>query len=260
MRVEALELELQQELQRFAAQFAERIVQATEALQLSRHRRVRNEALKKNLVYISSALEIACGPSPSIGLLDMVVLIRLSRTALEKHWIPTLYRSEGAELAEVFARSDDELTALVGRTLKDTHRAQLDSVIDSWLADNPTQVRVEGIRLGDFASVAGDAAAERARRASGLLSSVKSATQTANQALLIAERGFFLVHRLPFLWRLQARVGAREILEDVIARFARGPQAPPTEGRLPVSAIARRGVQQALSRAAGWAATRLAQT
>lgn len=47
---------------------------------------------------------------------------------------------------------------------------------------------------------------------------------------------------------------AERILEDVIARFARGP------GRLPVSAIARRSVQQALSRAARWAATRLAQT
>jgi hypothetical protein len=259
MRVEALELELQQELQRFASQFAARIIQATEGLQRSVHQKIRNEALKKNLVYISSAMEIASGPSPSIGLLDMVVLIRLSRSTLEKHWIPTLYRSDGAELAEIFARSDEELAALVHRTLKDTQRAQLDSVIDSWLADNPTQVRVEGIRLGDFSSVAGDAAAERARRASGLLSSVKTAAQTANQALLLAERGFFLVHRLPFLWRLQARVGAREILDDVIARLAGGPDALPAEDPLPARAIARRGFRHALSLGAGWAAARLAR-
>lgn len=259
MRVEALELELQQELQRFASQFAGRIVQATDALQLSRHQEVRSEALKKNLVYIASAMDIATGPSPSVGLLDMVVLIRLSRTALEKHWIPTLYRDEGAELAEVFARSQDELTALVRRMLGDSQRAQLDSVIDSWIADNPTQVRVEGIRLGDFALAAGKAAAERSRRVSGLLSSVKTAAHSANQALLLAERGFFLVHRLPFLWRLQARVGAREILDDVIARFAGGPEAPPAEHPLPARAIARRGVKQALSLGAGWVAARLAR-
>jgi hypothetical protein len=257
MRVE--ELELQQELQRFVSQFAARVVQATDALQRSPRGSVRNEGLKKSLVYIASAMEVATGPSPSVSLLDMVVLIRISRTALDKHWIPTLYRSEGAELAEAFARSEDELTALVGRTLTDIQRAQLDSVIDSWLADNPALVRVESIRLGDFSSVAGDAAAERARRASGLLSSVKTATRTANQALLLAERGFYLVHRLPFLWRLQARVGAREILDDVLARFAGGPEAPPAEHPLPARAIARRGVKQALSLGAGWVAARLAR-
>jgi hypothetical protein len=260
MRVEMLELELQQELQRFASQFASRVVQATEALQLSLHGNVRNEALKKNLVYISSAMEIATGPSPSVGLLDMVVLVRLCRMTLEKHWIPTLYGSEGAELAAVFARSQEELSAIVCRTLNDVQRAQLDGVIDSWLADNPTQVRVESIRLGDFSSAAGTAATERSRRASGLLSSVKTATQTANQALLLAERGFYLVHRLPFLWRLQARVGAREILDDVIARLARGPEAPPAEHPLEARAITRRGVKYALSLAAGWVAARLART
>src|SRR5688572_22379858 len=160
MRVE--ELELQQELQRFVSQFAARVVQATDALQRCAHSSVRNEALKKSLVYISSAMEVATGPSPIVSLLDMVVLIRLSRTALEKHWIPTLYRGDGAELAEAFARSEDELTALVARTLTDAQRAQLNGVIDSWLADNPALVRVESIRLGDFSSVAGGAAAERA--------------------------------------------------------------------------------------------------
>jgi hypothetical protein len=257
MRVE--ELELQQELQRFASEFAARILQATEALQRCSQASVRNEALKKTLVYISSAIEVATGPSPSVGLLDMVVLIRLSRTVLDKHWIPTLYRSEGAELSEAFARCDEELTALACRTLKDTQQAQLDSVIDSWLADNPAQVRVEGIRLGDFSAVAGGAAAERARRASGLLASVKTAAQTANQALLLAERGFYLVHRLPFLWRLQARVGTREILDDVIGRLTRGRETPPAEHPLPARAGARRGFKYALSLAAGWVATRLAR-
>lgn len=259
MGLELPELELQQELQRFASQFADRIVQATDALQRSAQGRIRNEALKKNLAYISAAMEVATGPSPRVSLLDMVVLIRLSRTALEKHWIPTLYGGEGAELAEVFARSDDELTALVQRTLNDAQRTQLDGVIDSWLADNPVQVRVEGIRLGDFSSVAGEAAAERSRRASGLLSSVKTAAETANQALLLAERGFFLCHRLPFLWRLQARVGAREILEDAIVRLARGPEAPLTELRRETRAIARRGFKYAVSIAAGLAAFRLAR-
>lgn len=259
MRVE--ELELQQELQRFVSQFAARIMQATDELQRCALGSVRNEALKKSLVYIASAMEVATGPSPIVSLLDMVVLVRLSRTALEKHWIPTLYRSDGAELTEAFARSEEELTALVRRVLTDSQRAQLDSVIESWLADNPALVRVESVRLGDFSSVAGGAAAERARRASGLLSSVKTATRTANQALLLAERGFYLVHRLPFLWRLQARVGVREILDDGIARLARGLEPPLTGPSPTAGAITRRGFRfrYALSLAAGWVSARLAR-
>jgi hypothetical protein len=259
MRVE--EVELQQELQRFVSQFSARIVQATDDLQSCAHGGVRNEALKQSLVYIASAMEVATGPSPSVSLLDMVVLIRLSRTALEKHWIPTLYQGEGAALAEAFARSEEELTALVDRLLIDAQRAQLFGVIDSWLAENPALVRVESIRLSDFSQVAGGAAVERARRASGLLSSVKTATRTANQALLVAERGFYLVHRLPFLWRLQARVGAREVLDDAIARLARVLEGPLTGPPPKAGAITRRGFnfKYALSLAAGWVSARLAR-
>lgn len=257
MRVE--ELELQQELQRFVSQFAARVVQATEALQQCPYRFVRNEALKKTLVYLSSATEVVTGPSPTVSLLDMVVLIRLSRAVLEAHWIPNLYRDEGAELVDAFARSEEELTSLVRRTLKDAERAQLDSLIEAWLAENPAQVRVENIRLGDFAAIAGGAAAERARRASGLLSSLKTAARSANQALLLAERGFYLVHRLPFLWRLQARVGAREILDDVIARFTRGPPALPPEHAAQVREAPPRRLGHALSHAAGWVVARVAR-
>jgi hypothetical protein len=55
---------------------------------------------------------------------------------------------------------------------------------------------------------------------------VKSAAQSANQALALTERALFLVHRLPFLWRIQARVGASEILSDSLATLTQGPESP----------------------------------
>jgi len=82
----APEVELQQELQRFATQFTDRITQATEALEESSHRaEVRHEALRKNLRYIAAALEIATGPTAAINLVDMIVFVRLSRAVLERH-------------------------------------------------------------------------------------------------------------------------------------------------------------------------------
>ena len=214
------DLELQQELERFTTQFADRITQATARLDRSSRESVRDEALRKNLLYVSSAIEIATGPYPEINILDMVVFIRLSRTVLERHWIPTLYGQDGVGLDEVFAKAESELSAIAAQALSPKQREELEVLIDAWLEDNPAQVRVEGVRLADFAAAAGSAAAERVGRAKGLLSSMKGAARTANQAMILSERALFLVHRLPFLWRLQARLGAREILADAITQLS----------------------------------------
>ena len=219
-------LELQDALQRFTTQFADRVTQAMEPLELSSQAAVRDEALRKNLLYVSSALEIASGPDPEVNLFDMVVFVHLSRAVLEKHWIPALYREGGADLAEVFARSEQELEALAEQALTRARQTQLLNVVDTWLAENPQQTRVEGIRLADFARMAGSAAAERALQTKGLLSSVSMASRAANQAMLLTERGLFLLHRMPSVWRLQARLAARDMLSDVITQLSKGPDAP----------------------------------
>jgi hypothetical protein len=226
MSADQLELQLQQELERFTTQFMERVTQATETLERSPDPRVSDAALRKNLLYASSAMEIASGPFSEINLLDMIVFIRLSRRVLETHWIPELYGEDGGELAEVFARSDRDLAEVAAQTLAAAQREQLDRLVDAWLEENPGQIRVEGIRLNDFSTAAGSAASERALVAKGLLSGVKTATRAANQAMLLSERALFLFHRLPFLWRLQARVAAREMLGDAVTHLASGPRAP----------------------------------
>ena len=226
MNVLIPELELQQELQRFTARFLDRISQATSTLkEEAEHPNVFDEALRKSLLYASSASEIATGPAAAVNLLDMFVFIRLCRGALDDYWIPTLYGDQGGELSDVFAKADTEITDIAERALGPSQRAQLANLVTAWQADNPGMTRVEGVRLADFSAVAGTAAADRALQARSLLSGVKVATQAANQAMLMAERAMFLVHRLPFLWRLQVRLGAREILGDSIARVTKGPAA-----------------------------------
>jgi hypothetical protein len=220
------EHELTQELQRFTTRFTDRIAQATEVLEHSPNRRVRDEALRNTLNYMSSALEIATGPDAEIDLLDMVVFMRLCRTVLDKHWIPTLFGGAGRELAEAFATSEAELVDIAERALGAPRTAHVIDLVSAWLADNPAQVRVEGIRLADFASGAARAAADRTLEAKGLLSGVKTATAAANQAMVLAERGLFLLHRMPTVWRVQARLAAREVLGDAIAQVSEGPDAP----------------------------------
>jgi hypothetical protein len=223
---DAEDLQRQAELQRFTARFIDVITQATGVLERSPRPGVAENALRKTLLYVSSALEIATGAVSEINVLDMFVFVRLCRAVLEKHWIPTLYRQDGAELARAFARSDEEISEIVQRTLGGERHAQLQRIVETWLVDNPDQTRVEGVRLADFADAAGTAAAERSLQVRGIMSSVTTATRAANEAMMLFERGLFLFHRIPFLWRLQARLAAREMLGDSVAQLTEGPDAP----------------------------------
>ena len=211
--------QLQQHVQRQAAQFCELVVQAMGPLEESPHRNVSDAALTGGLLYVSSVIDIATGPVPKINLVDMLVFLRLCREALERHWIPEVYGEQGQSIAAAFSKSEQGAWEVAALVLDESQRRELESLIDAWRADNPEQVRVEGVRLDDFAHHAGRAAQERSARAKGLLANVRSATQSADQAVLLAERAMFLVNRMPFLVRMQARVACREIASDIAARL-----------------------------------------
>jgi hypothetical protein len=209
--------ELEDAIQRFTGVFADRLTQALDELAEGSTLEVRNKILHQELLYTSSALGIATGPVPEVNLLDMLVFVRLCREVFEAHWLPELYGERGRAVAEVFRTSEDDLWGVATRVIPPEKRRELEGLIDQWKNENPRQVRVEGVRLMDFAQRRGQVEIERARAAGGLLSSVKGATRAADQALLIAERAIFLAHRMPFILRLQARLGTREIVSDTLA-------------------------------------------
>jgi hypothetical protein len=217
--------QIQQHVQRQAAQFCARVAEAMEPLEQSACRKVSDSAMEEVLLYTSSAIDIATGPFPELNLVDLLVFIRLSREVLEEHWIPQVYGERGRDVAVAFRKSEEEVWDIARDVLNETQQGELAALVDAWREDNPDQVRVEDVRLDDFSLHAGQVADERAERARGLLSSVKSATQTADQALFLAERAMFLAHRLPFLVRMQARLASREIVSDAIVRVLAIPKA-----------------------------------
>ncbi|NVB81924.1 MAG: hypothetical protein HOV81_26320 [Kofleriaceae bacterium] len=226
MDIQIPEVELQHELQRFATRFIERVTQCADALQQSPRSAIREEALRKNLLYASAAMEIVTGPSSAVNLLDMFVFLHLSRHVLEQHWIPSLYGAAGNELDSAFEISEEELKQITIRAIGDDGFAKLTGIVDTWLADNPGAIRVENMRLSDFAAAAGAASSARALEAKGLLSGMKVATAAANQAMVIAERGMFLLHRMPYVLRLHARLAVRDSVDDVLLRIKTGDEVP----------------------------------
>jgi hypothetical protein len=216
--------QIQQHVQRQAAQFCARVAEAMEPLEQSPSRRVSDSALEGVLLYTSSAIDIATGPFPEVNLVDLLVFLRLGLHVLERHWIPQVYREGGHDVAAAFRKSEEAAWDVARGVLDEAERTQLVALVDAWLADNPDQVRVEDVRLDDFSLHAGQVASEHAERARGLLSSVHSATETADQALFLAERAMFLAHRAPFLVRMQARLASRQILSDAIVRILSAPR------------------------------------
>jgi hypothetical protein len=213
------DIELQQDVERYASQLTERVTQALEPLERSPDLAISDTALKQALLYASAAVDIATGPFPEVNLLDMLVFVRLSREVVEEYWVPEVYGTRGEDLRDAYRKSEEDLWSIADKVMDEARKRDLMELIDQWRSANPEQTRVEGLRLGDFAVAAGEAARARSAKAKGLLSSVRSATQAADKALVLAERARFFVHRMPFLVRLQARVAAREIVSDAICHL-----------------------------------------
>jgi hypothetical protein len=208
--------ELQQSLQRIASQFQSRIGQISMDAKAAAGIAQQDLALRQSLLYQSSILDIATGPEPEVNLLDMVVFARLGAGSLMSYWTSERLGDASRAFGDAFATLERDVALLADRVLSTEQRALLQHLIESWQAENPDQHVVEGVRFVSFGRVVGEAADERGTQARGLLSGVKSAAQTADRVLLLAERALFLSQRVPFLLRAQTRLGAREVTGDAL--------------------------------------------
>jgi hypothetical protein len=94
----------------------------------------------------------ASGPNSVVALLDMLVLTRLKRAALQEYWIPTLLHEEGEPLLRAFRRGEDQVWLAGAKVLSEPQLAELRKVIEQWQTDNPTQYYVSHVRFTDFAN------------------------------------------------------------------------------------------------------------
>jgi hypothetical protein len=236
------ETELQQDIQRVATVFMDRVAQFGEPEENAPRQPAQRQALlQRGLLYAASALDIATGPSPELNVLDMLVFTRLCRGALEQHWIPRALGQEGETLATAFALAEQETWDVAAKMLDPAQQDEVRESIAVWEAAHPQQFRVEGVRFQSFAEHLGAISSDHMQKTRGLLGQVRSATHSADQALLVSERAFFLVHRLPFLIRLQARLGVQETLSDSMTRLP------------DVEALIKRCTLYALLAGLGWA-------
>ncbi|HET6338951.1 MAG TPA: hypothetical protein VFG30_37285 [Polyangiales bacterium] len=214
--------ELQQSIERFTGHFIDSVTDALHDELQSDKTKVFRASVNRLLLYCSSALDIATGPIPEVNTVDMAVFLTLSRTAIETHWMPNVFGGDGRALLNAFVSAEHELREISDTFMSASQQQELNELIRDWLAENPGRVSVEWVRFQDFVRIASDIESARAKRARGLLGSVKSATQKADQAMLLAERALFLSHRLPFLLRLHVRLCVPETLTDSLRTLQDG--------------------------------------
>lgn len=215
--------ELQDDILRFESQFNARIESANQALETSANPKIRYRAALNRLIYSSNSLNIALGPSPESNLLDMVTFIELSRDVLKEHWIPNVFGADGQHLDQAFTESRQQIWAIAEKVLDPQQRSMLQSVISAWRNKHPEQINVETVRLSAFSTEAGAKAGGLDQNVGGLFASVQQSTQTVDSARLFAERALYYSERAPFLFRLQARLGTREIMDDAGLSLAQLP-------------------------------------
>jgi hypothetical protein len=188
----------------------------------------RREALEAKYSFGSNAMLIASSPFPAVAVLDMVVFVSLTRAMLERA-APEIVGEEAAAAVVVGARlAEEEAWVLAATLLTPAQQDELRSFIDEWLRRHPDLTYVEAVRFGDFV---GELGGGSQKRAGGLLSQVRRATQAADEALELADRLNFFFQRAPLLWRMHAQLAYFEIVSQPEIQ-----QALADTGRLSASA------------------------
>jgi hypothetical protein len=250
------QVELQQDLERFAGDLIGNLTDSgTVLMRGDAPSDIREAAMRRLLRYESYALDIATTAEPEVGLLDMVVFVSLCRNVFERHWV-RVFGEAGIPVLRAWESAESDLAPIREKVLTPERARLLDGLIADWLSENPSRVDVESVRFQEFSQVAGRLSAERANETRGLFGTVKAATQSADTALLVADRMRFMLNRVPAVLRLQVRLGASEVTSDALARVRETTRSAKSSGGaralLDIDAVMRRGAMYLVGVGGAW--------
>ena len=161
------------------------------------------------------ATVIAASANPRIALIDMVVMISLQRALVDRKLAGEL-GDAGPRIAAVFAAGEAQIRASAAAMLTADQLAEIDTLIQQWLAQNPDRRYAAYVRLDDFAAARTQAVSEQpgSGRASSIfglmfvdpLAGLDPATKEIEQTRLFAERAMFYLQRMPQLVSWQAEL------------------------------------------------------
>jgi hypothetical protein len=205
--------ELQGDVMRFADRYSARMVPVADQL-LARAQTVEDRWLAMSWKMLSreAVLAIAVGPSAVTNLLDMVALVTLARLQLESYWVPEVIGvDEGKGMVEAARGLEKDIWSLADKVLTPDQQQALMVLIREWQETYSNTYYFWDVRFGAFS---GQRAAELERVAAsgGLLRQVQQTRETIDEVRDLGERVLYYMQNAPAVLRLQAQVGAYEML------------------------------------------------
>jgi hypothetical protein len=217
-REEARIAEVQVEVMRYADDYATTVVQAAGRIELPTDEK-RLAVVSWQLEESTAAYDVATGPNPLLNVVDMVVLVALSRWAVEKYWVPEVFGESGRPLLAACVEAESKAWAAILPLLKPAPEKELRERIERWEAANPKVYDVSSIRFDDVERAAKGHGNEVLGTPTALLApfgldpfaTFEPAVQQVERTRVLAERAMYFAKRWPFLLNLQAEKLALEL-------------------------------------------------
>jgi len=173
---------------------------------------VRGLAIERKLNGVTSAYANATEPSVTVGLLDMLVMVRLLRAGSEDAWFSERFGAANAsKLVTTLRAQEDDLWRLALRYVTAEQLTELSDVIETWRREHPSERYVSMVRVADFPQAQAAVAAKSSKSIFGLLfldplAGLDPTMREVERSRELAERAFFYVQRMPILvsWRIEA--------------------------------------------------------
>ncbi len=219
----------QQKVMRFADEFVERVVRATEVLASGLDQSSKVALYDWQLAQATAAIQVAAGANPTTNAVDMVVLVSLNRRIVEASWIDR-YGEAAAPVLQSYQSLEQDAWRLVADISTEQTRAELDLLLSQWIAENPEVETAAYVRFADFASFGPKA---QVRVSPGLLGivgldpleGIDPAVREFERTRILAERALYYAQRLPNLLDIQmkltgARIGATPEANELVETVA----------------------------------------
>jgi hypothetical protein len=161
----------------------------------------------------AAAYEIASGPNPVADLLDMVVLVTVTRTVFGEQPAQATFGEGGKLLSKALVELEGKIWLIAARVMDEEQEKRLRKFIKEWVAANPDLRESSSVRLADMSSVPGSKSAGLGTPSDVLKSmgldlfgGFDPAVEEVQRSRLLAERAFYFAKRWPRILELQTRL------------------------------------------------------
>ena len=203
----------------------------------------RYEVLELMTFSLHQAFLIAAESDPDVALLDMVSMVTLGRIFFEEEG-QSRYGKIIVPVIDGYRKAERDIRKVAAIVLTPNQMLNLMKIIKRWRKQNPDVKSFPLIRFSNFAADRRESTLTREEEPEGLFESVESASETAEEMRLMAERGMYLATRIPLLSGLFGDLWLTRIMNNPELKKALSDVSQLSEGTSGLATIAENLPQQ----------------